>query len=114
MGIREALAAKRAPIEVDIGIGEPIYLRKMSGHDRAKYLDVVSGLDGENSGVASVTISAHILIISMVDEDGNKLYTEDDLDAVMSLDIDLIDGIVNEAASINGLSGDSVEEAEKK
>lgn len=114
MGIKEALAAKRKPMEFDIGIGEPIYLRKMSGHDRAKYLDVVESLENQNSGIASVTISAHILIISLIDKAGVNLYSVEDLDEVMGFDIDRIDSIVNEAAKINGLSGESVEDAQKK
>lgn len=108
------LSKKPKPKKFELNDGEFVYVRSWTGLERAEFLDKNQN-KGENSDAKhGVYINALIVAMTVVDEEGNKLFTESDVDEIQKVDNVVVEAVVAEALRLNGLAADSMEDAEKK
>lgn len=82
-------------------------VRVMSGAAREKF--EASLKEGDTSG----TIRARWLRLTVCDEAGALMFTDDDVPALAQLDADVLIPVFGTALRINGMAPESVEQAEK-
>lgn len=102
---REQILASRAdrkPVPLDVPEwGGQVYVRVMSARDQAALADDTT--PGE--------MPVRILLLSIVDEEGNRIFTEEDFPALMDEDFPVIMRVFAFTAKLNGLSTDELEAA---
>lgn len=67
----------------------------------------------KNAGDSQAKISIGIVIMTVIDNNGNKVFSDSDYDALANKSAPVIERIALEALRINGLNPDAVEQAEK-
>jgi len=83
----------------------------MTGKQRADLLDKAK--EGEAKGQDLADFYSKILAMTVRDpEDNSLIFTEEDYDALMDKNVKVIERVVEVSLKINGLSNDSIEEAE--
>lgn len=80
---------------------EPVYVRVMSAKQQAELSD----------GHATADIPLLVLIHCLVNENGEQILTEDDLEALSNEDFPVIMRVFAFVAKLNGLSTDELEAA---
>jgi len=91
-----------------------LYVRTMTGTERDGYEGDVMGRQG--SGTASMRLDglkAYLVVLTVVDEDGARVFEESDLDKVQQKSSKVINRLADVALSVNGLTADDVEELGK-
>jgi hypothetical protein len=111
---REEILAKRSvrprqPVEVE-GLGT-VYVAKFSAKDRDRFEEIVTG--GIPGKVNLKNVRAQVATLLIVDEDGKRMFSDADADALGELDTDAIQAVVDAGFAINGIKQDAVEEAAK-
>ena len=92
----------RKPVKVSVPEwGGDVYLRVMTVGDQAALSEDVKPVD----------MPVQVLLHCLVDENGARLFTEEDADALAEEDFPLILRLFNEAAKLNGLTSKELEEA---
>lgn len=98
--------------------GGDVYIRSMNGKEledweENMYLRVKSAPKGEMNSVRG--ISAFLLVRTLSDEKGKRLFgnTKEDLDIITSKNGVVVEMLRDVAMDFNGLTPDSIEEAEK-
>jgi hypothetical protein len=111
---REEILAKRSvrprqPVEVD-GLGT-VYVAKFSAKDRDRFEEIVTG--GVPGKVNLKNVRAQVAALLIVDEDGKRMFSDGDADALGELDTDTIQAVVDAGFRLNGIKSDELEEATK-
>jgi len=111
---REEILAKRSvrprqPVEVD-GLGT-VYVAKFSAKDRDRFEEIVTG--GVPGKVNLRNVRAQVAALLIVDEDGKRMFSDGDADALGELDTDTIQAVVVAGFKLNGIKSDELEEATK-
>lgn len=83
-----------------------IRVRVISGAGRESYEMLVSS---EQQG----RIRATWVALTACNEDGSRMFTDSDIDALANLDASFIIPVFEAAMRLNGMAKDSIEEAEK-
>ena len=92
----------RKPVKVSVPEwGGDVYLRVMTVADQAALSEDVKPLD----------MPVQVLLHCLVDETGNRLFGEDDADALAQEDFPLVLRLFSEAAKLNGLTSKELEAA---
>jgi hypothetical protein len=92
--------------------GGTILLRSMTGEQRNNY--EYWAHQQSKSGTADYRgIRERLIICCAVDEEGNPLFTEDDLASIASKDSGVIDRLHEKCQKICGMDADAVEESAK-
>ena len=93
----------------ELGDGATVRLRMMSGVERDKWDEfVTSKKDGSLKDARPYLVG-----LCAVDENGNRLFTDDDIASVNQLPGVTLEKLWNSAFKQNGLGADAVEEAAK-
>lgn len=113
MGLREEILAKNdrrvEPVDVPEW-DQTVYVRSLSGTERAKLMQFVKKEDVLTMAMSPI----HLVVMSCCDEHGNRLFTDEDFDALADHDANALDRIASAATKLNGLHSDeAVEEAKK-
>jgi len=91
-------AGARKPVKVSVdGFGE-VYLRKL-GYGRVVNEDQVP--EGKRA--------ASEIVDSVCDENGNPLFTKDDIDTINEMPLDVVNNLMAEILRVNGLSATNEE-----
>lgn len=97
--------------------GGTIYLRKWSAKDRNAYIGKSVNVDEDGSGhvnyEAIFDSQVWAVAMSICDEDGKRLFTDDELDLLATKNGDVIQRLCEEVYKLNGLAEKSVEESAK-
>lgn len=97
MSIRDRLKAKSKELKEITIDGEKLFLRKMTGAERVKHFSTLR----DESKVAES--SAILIALSLCDESGNRLYTDDEISTLNEeLTTDIIDKLADEIGKFNG------------
>lgn len=98
--------------EIEInGSEEPLRLIELSAGDRVALVGKL-GADGNPiDDIDPIEFQVSLVGKSVVDENGERIFKDDDRDEILSLPCKLFDFITKEAASLNGLNPQAVEEA---
>jgi hypothetical protein len=99
----------RQPVEVD-GLGT-VYVAKFSAKDRDRFEEIVTG--GVPGKVNLRNVRAQVAALLIVDEDGKRMFSDGDADALGELDTDTIQAVVDAGFRLNGIKSDELEEATK-
>jgi hypothetical protein len=85
-----------------------VYIKQMSGKDANEYLTTVNE---ENGGYDNR--NAKILISTLCDANGDKLFTKNDIDELQKKNSRVLNWIVEKSLEINVKSADALEELAK-
>jgi hypothetical protein len=107
------LAAADLPIEpVDVPEwGGTLYVRTLSGAERDAFES--STIDAKKSGAVLDNIRARLAVRALCDKDGNRLFADDDADALGRKSGKALDRIWDVAQRLSGMGKGDVEAAEK-
>jgi hypothetical protein len=102
----EAIAARRAQVEeLDVEEwGGKVYIRRLDADD----LERTGLLDGND---AVMQMAMKLMVTCVSDEDGNALFTEEDVPKLAKSDFPVVLKVFTAAAKANGLSNQGLEEA---
>ena len=92
------------------GVGAVVYVGTMSSFERDKFEDAISGKGG---GVNVTNIRARVASLTIMDEDGNRLFTDDDITKLGKKSSKALDRVLSVAQRLNGLSEKDVEDLAK-
>ena len=90
--------------------GGEVIIRTMTEADRSKIEASVIQQNGSNQSVNMERYKVKIVVASLVDEEGKRLFTQKNIDALRQKSARPINRIVNAAQKLNGISDDDVEE----
>ena len=105
---KEAILAAKDLRCVDVDVpewGGSVRLRPMNGADRER-------LQGYAKNDLN-KFAVRLLSECVVSEDGQKVFTHEDIDSLLSKNGAVIDRLALKCMELNGLAADSVEKAEK-
>lgn len=116
---REEFLKRRLPLPKvlvpvpELGEGGEVYVSKLTARGRNRLEEIVSG--GKGAAVVNLrNLSAKIVTLVCVDDDGKQLFTEADEEAIGSYDWEAVQRIVQAAFELNGMITNPVEEAAGK
>lgn len=119
---KEQILAAQDRKEVIVSVpewGGDVRLMEMSGEDRAHYMASIFKYGTNEKGEVTVegdptNSDAKLLARSIVDEDGNRIFTEDDIVALGKKNGLVLDRLSTEANKLNALTPTAVDDAAGK
>lgn len=110
MGLnREQLLAQARPKIIEVPVpewGGTIHLRDITAGQRDQY----DGYQIDQQGQQKYTdFRARLLILSICDQDGNRLFTDSEVSTISSLPAHVVDRLWDQAALLCGLKTEQVE-----
>lgn len=85
-----------------------IYVKQMSGRDSEEYIEATNEAHGGYK-----QRNAKILVCSICDKDGNRLFTNDDIEALQDKNSRVMNRLVEDIVKINFKSADEIEDEAK-
>lgn len=89
--------------------GGTVRVRTMTGIERDEFRTAIASEDGIPVG----KFSAALLAATLIDENGDRLFSVDDLAALQAKSASSLDGPAAVAMRLNGLGGSAVQDASK-
>jgi hypothetical protein len=114
MSTKEALLALRGRLNIEAvtvsGLDAPVHVRGLTGRERDGFESACFSQRGKNRVLDTENIRAKLLVRSLCDADGKRLF--DDGDAMMLGDMpsSVLDQLFTVAQRLSGLSPSDVEE----
>lgn len=102
--------AIEGPIEIEEWDGE-VYLREMSAKEREEYENEVVTGDPQDPEVNTEHMRARLLVRALCDEDGERLFETDDMEALSERSADVLGRLFERAQRLSGLAPDQMEAA---
>ena len=94
--------------------GGAIIVRTMTGADRAAFQEAIGSTDAAGNRQTNLhNILAKLCAITLVDEVGNRLFDESDIDLLAGKNGMVLDRVSAVVLRLNGMAADSLGEAEK-
>jgi hypothetical protein len=106
-----AMKRRITPVTID-GFGQ-IYVRSLSGVMRARVADSYRDSDGQSIEDAHKRVQCYIVAHVLVDENGDRIFGDEDIDVISNLDAGVLDQISQAGIAASGMGVKSVEQAEK-
>lgn len=100
---------KREKVEIP-ELGGDVYVSEMTGADSDEWEQSLVGSDGKRN---LKNITAKLVVATLVNENGERIFTEDDLPRVAKLPARILNKIAIPADRINGLTGRYLEDVKK-
>lgn len=104
--ILSAADLKHEDVEVKAW-GGTVRIRAMNGLERDEFRAAIA----DDGPLPVGKFSAALLVATIVDEKGERLFTADDMAALQTKSARSLDAPANVAMRLNGLGGDAIEEA---
>lgn len=89
--------------------GGSVRVRAMTGTERDEFRALTADADSTRIGM----FAAALLVATLVDESGERLFSANDMAALQAKSASSLDGPAMVAMRLNGLGGGAVEDAEK-
>lgn len=100
---------KLEPLELP-ELGGTVYVKAMTAGEREAFEQDMDGKDLIKSKKVRATVFAN----SVTDENGNRLFTSDDIDAINNLPASIVSKVFDKSNELNGIdTKQAVEQAEK-
>lgn len=100
---------KLEPLELP-ELGGTVYVKAMTAGEREQFEQDMT----DNDLVKSKKVRATVFANSVTDENGNRLFTSDDIDSINSLPASIVSKVFDKSNEINGINTKQViEQAEK-
>jgi len=90
--------------------GGTVRVRTMTGAERDEFRTVIASDDGKP---APGKVSAALLVATCVDENGARMFTADDMDALQEKSAPALDVLAEVAMRLNGMGSTAVSDAAK-
>lgn len=87
--------------------GGKVLIQSFNGLVRNQWLQSIDGKEGDGF------TNERLIIASVIDEDGNLIFSDSDIEQLKQKSARAIGRIANEISKLNGLTADAVEDAEK-
>ena len=89
--------------------GGSVCIRAMSGAERDEFRAAIEGMETSLVG----KFEAPLLALTLVDEEGKRLFSIDDVEALRAKSATVLDRLARIALRVNGMSEEAQEEAAK-
>ena len=89
--------------------GGAVTIRSMTGAERDAFRAQIADAGDRNVGL----FEAALLALTLVDDQGQRLFELDDVEALRAKSAAVLDRIARAAMKLNGMADESVEDAEK-
>lgn len=106
-----------APVESKLDNGETIYLKRLTANDRVEWLTYLTNKTEEKREESlrfALEDSCRLLVKSLCDKDGKRIFEDAETDLIKEIDALTIDRLAGEVLRINGMGGEGKEELKKK
>lgn len=90
--------------------GGEVIVRGMSGVDRDKYESTLYKIKGQNVSISLENIRALIVCLSVIDEQGNKLFNLKEVEELGKKSASALEKVANVASRLSGLTQESKEQ----
>lgn len=105
------LTGKRNIQEINIPEwGGTVYVRELTGKERDKLEASVLSTNGNNSKTNAENLRARLVVLAVVDESGNRLFSDEDAKTVGNLGVKGLQRAFIMAQRLSGLSDEEIEE----
>lgn len=89
-----------------------VYVRTMTGTERDQYEGRILSLRGKPLEERLKSARAQLVVLCMTDENGKRLFTDDDAEAVGGKNADALNRVATAASKLNSLDAKTVDEKE--
>lgn len=93
--------------------GGDVRLRCLTGAERAEYEDGISSTIKDESGKAGIDRVCLFLSYAIINEDGSRMFSADDLAALKAKNNAILMRLFNRAMKLSRMTADDMEDAEK-
>lgn len=106
------LAVNIVPVTVK-GLADPIYIRGLTGRERDSFENACFQQKGKNRVLSTENIRAKLLVRSICNEKGERLFIDIEENDLGSLPAQVLDQLFTVAQSLSGLGANDVEELQE-
>ena len=91
-----------------------VYMRRLSAGEAMKIYSRAEKVQDEDKKVEEYNFAMYRMVIAcLVDENGNQMLTENDINLLLSQDVQVVTALVEAASKMNTINEKAQEEAEK-
>ncbi|KKN42011.1 hypothetical protein LCGC14_0717710 [marine sediment metagenome] len=108
----QILQTKDLPsVKVDVpGWDLPVWVRTMTGEERDAFESQIVAIKGKKRIVNTRNFRARLVVLTVVDEEGNRVFKDEDIEVVGRKSSKSLDAIVDAARELNGMGDKDIEE----
>lgn len=110
--VLKAQDVKTEKVEIPEWGGE-IYIRCMTGEERSRYDNLAYSLRGEKVEVNRMNFRERLLVFTLCDESGNKIFEEEDISLLAKKSGAILDRLYVVSARVNGMRKEDMEQLGK-
>lgn len=88
--------------------GGDVFVRMMTGTERDAFEEMIFKANGSNVGVR-----AKLAALTIIDENGQRLFTDEDVDTLGAKSAAALDRVFTEAQRLNGFTEQDIQDLEK-
>jgi len=93
--------------------GGSVFVRGMTGAERSRFEQSITKIQGKNVSVNLDNVPVRITIMCTVDEQGQRLFGDDDMAELNAKSASALNRIMEVAMRLSGLSGAEIEAISK-
>lgn len=111
---RDAILSAKLPTrEVDVPEwGGTVLVRGMTGFERDKF-ELFLQRQRETGGAAQFSTRAYVAACTIVDDDGHRIFSDDDVQSLGLKSAHALDRILDAVLALSGMDSGAIEDAEK-
>lgn len=107
------------PQKVELDNGQCVHLRRLTALERVEWFDYLQERtkDSEDAGVSlafALDDSAKLLVMSLCDSEGKRIFEDTELDTVKQIDAKTLDRLAHDTLALNGMTQESRDDVKKK
>lgn len=87
-----------------------VRVRGLTGRERDQFESSLVSVNGRSTTLRVENVRARLVALTVVDENGERLFRDDEIDEIGQLDARGLDRIFQAALRLSGLSANSIEE----
>lgn len=97
------------PVTIE-GVKDPVYIRTLTGRERDGFEQSCFTQRGKDRVLSTENIRAKLLVRSICDEKGVRLFSDNEADSLGGIPADILDVLFTRAQKMSGLAPSDVEE----
>lgn len=103
-------ARLRVEAVIVVGVDDPIFLRTLTGRERDGFENACFTQKGKDRVLSTENIRAKLLVRSICDEKGVRIFQDNEADSLGGIPADILDELFTKAQKMSGLAPADVEE----
>ena len=114
MSLRDAFFGMgQVPVKQVETEGGTIYVRGMTAKERSEYDAQFRLASGKTNRKKQLQARSLMLVQHCEDENGNKLFTDDDIPALEQMPVSVVEPLVDAACVVSGMTSEEVDKSAK-